>query len=66
MPPYLDGLSVETLESGILGKHLSTRGYESLATAFETNLQQGSFDKVGFATGLAECESPGLMSGVGR
>ena len=56
---YLKGLSPETVERDVLGRHLRDRGYESLQGAVAPNDQEGFFDPTTFSEGLAECLSQG-------
>jgi hypothetical protein len=52
---HLRGLSPETVERDVLGRHLRDRGYESIQDAVASNDQEGSFDSAIFSEGLAEC-----------
>lgn len=56
---HLKGLSPETVERDVLGRHLRDRGYESLQEAVASNDQEGSFDYATFSEGLAECLGQG-------
>ena len=56
---HLKGLSPETLERDVLGRHLHDRGYEDLRDAVASNDQEGSFDTATFSQGLAECLTQG-------
>ncbi len=51
---YLRGLSVEALETQVLARHLSARGYDSLAGAADANDQEGGFDHVRFTESLQD------------
>ena len=56
---HLKGLSPETVERDVLGRHLRERGYEILQEAVASNDQEGSFDYATFSEGLAECLGQG-------
>lgn len=56
---YLKGLDAATLEQQILGKHLRSRGWSSLAEAVAANDQEGSFDAADFAAGFADSLAQG-------
>jgi hypothetical protein len=56
---HLKGLSSETLEHDVLGRHLRDRGYGSLQDALASNDQEGSFDPAVFSEGLTECLTQG-------
>jgi hypothetical protein len=51
---HLRGLDPTAVERDILGRHLRDRGYDSLQDAVASNDQEGSFDPVTFAEGLAQ------------
>jgi len=50
---FLKGVDPTELERSILGRHLSQRGYKSLAEAVAANDQEGSYDADKFAAQLA-------------
>ena len=56
---HLKGLSPETVERDVLGRHLRDRGYESIQDAISSNDQVGSFDTATFSEGLTECLTKG-------
>jgi len=56
---HLKGLSPETVERDVLGRHLRDRGYESIQDAISSNDQEGSFDPASFSEGLTECLTKG-------
>ena len=51
---YLHGLSVEGLETDILGSHLRASGHATLADAVREADQEGAFDPESFRLGLSE------------
>lgn len=56
---FLRGISVETLESQILGTHLMARGHTGLTQAVRGNDQAGGFDEAAFRAGLVDCLKTG-------
>lgn len=56
---HLKGLSPETVERDVLGRHLRDRDYESIQDAISSNDQEGSFDPATLSEGLTECLTKG-------
>lgn len=56
---YLHGMEPAVLEQQVLARHLSARGYTSLADAADASDQTGAFDLATFAEGLAESLAQG-------
>ena len=56
---FLRGLSVDALESEVLGAHLAKRGYSSIADAIGSSDQTGAFDGAQFRVGLEAALSTG-------
>jgi hypothetical protein len=56
---YLYGLDLTSLERDVLGKHLRSRGFESLSNAILSTYQGGEFDQDEFSNGLLESLNDG-------
>jgi hypothetical protein len=56
---HLKGLSSETMQRDVLGRHLRDRGYESIQDAVSSNDQEGSFNPTTFSETLTECLTKG-------
>lgn len=56
---YLFGLSQQSFERDVLGKHLNSRGFESLSNAVESICQGGEFDEAEFSRGLFDSLNEG-------
>jgi alkylated DNA nucleotide flippase Atl1 len=58
---YLQGMTIDTMESSVLAGHLRDRGYASITDAVMSNFQQGSFDVEAFAENLESNLSAGAF-----
>jgi hypothetical protein len=56
---FLRGISVDALESRVLGTHFTARGYSSLIQAVRANDQSGGLDETAFQVGLTDCLKTG-------
>ena len=58
---YLNLLTAKQFETAVVAKHLSTRGWDSLAHAIESTDQAGSFDDAAFHSGLDDAFARGAF-----